>query len=334
MRDFRAGAPREQARLKDRVALVTGASRGGGKGSALVLGEEGATVYVTGRSVRGGPTTLGRPGTIDDTAEELSARGGTGIAVRCDHTDDSQVEALFERIRGEQGRLDVLVNNAWSGYELPLYYETPFWEMEWRHWDLMFQGGLRATAFASTLAAPMMIEAGRGLIVNITWVLDRPHGVTFYEVVKNATNKLTEQMADDLRPHGVTCLAVSPGFMRLERMDLSPEAAAKAESPEFPGERSPRWPPTRTCSRSRAACHHSRPCSRVRLHRRRRQAAVGVLGRTLGGRLRRLAAIDHVASGHGSGDIPAPWPMGRSRRIPDRLSTGTPQVRRRCRDLY
>jgi NAD(P)-dependent dehydrogenase (short-subunit alcohol dehydrogenase family) len=185
--------------LKDRVALVTGASRGGGKGIALVLGEEGATVYVTGRSLRGGPTTLGRPGTIDDTAEELSARGGTGIAVRCDHTDDSQVEALFERIRTEQGHLDLLVNNAWSGYELPLYYETPFWEMEWRHWDLMFRGGLRATAFASTLAAPMMIEAGRGLIVNITWVLDRPHGVTFYEVVKNATNKLTEQMADDLR---------------------------------------------------------------------------------------------------------------------------------------
>jgi NAD(P)-dependent dehydrogenase (short-subunit alcohol dehydrogenase family) len=84
-------------RLKDRVALVTGASRGGGKGIALVLGEEGAVVYVTGRSVRGEPTTLDRPGTIDDTAEELSARGGTGIAVRCDHTDDSQVEALFER---------------------------------------------------------------------------------------------------------------------------------------------------------------------------------------------------------------------------------------------
>jgi NAD(P)-dependent dehydrogenase (short-subunit alcohol dehydrogenase family) len=90
-------------RLKDRVALVTGASRGGGKGIALVLGEEGATVYVTGRSVRGQPTTLDRPGTIDDTAEELTARGGTGIAVRCDHTDDSQVEALFERIRNEHG---------------------------------------------------------------------------------------------------------------------------------------------------------------------------------------------------------------------------------------
>jgi NAD(P)-dependent dehydrogenase (short-subunit alcohol dehydrogenase family) len=224
-----------KGRLKDRVALVTGASRGGGKGIALVLGEEGATVYVTGRSVRGEPTTLGRLGTIDDTAEELSGRGGVGIAVRCDHTNDAQVEALFERIRSEQGRLDLLVNNAWSGYELPLHYETPFWEMEWRHWDLMFQGGLRATAFASMLAAPLMIGAGHGLIVNITWVLDRPHGVTFYEVVKNATNKLTEQMADDLRPHGLACVAVSPGFMRLERMDLSPETAAKAESPEFPG---------------------------------------------------------------------------------------------------
>jgi NAD(P)-dependent dehydrogenase (short-subunit alcohol dehydrogenase family) len=221
--------------LRGKVALVTGASRGGGKGIALVLGERGATVYVTGRSVRGEPTTLDRPGTIDDTADELTARGGTGIAVRCDHMDDSQVEAVFERIHGEHGRLDLLVNNAWSGYELPLYFETPFWEMEWRHWDLMFQGGLRAAMFASMLAAPPMIEAGRGLIVNMTWVLDRPHGVTFYEVVKNATNKLSEQMADDLRPHGVACVAVSPGWMRLERMDLTPERAAQAESPEFPG---------------------------------------------------------------------------------------------------
>jgi len=224
-----------EPRLQGKVALVTGASRGGGKGIALVLGEEGATVYVTGRSVRGEPTTLDRPGTIDDTADEIAARGGVGIPVRCDHADDAQVESLFERIRADHGRLDVLVNNAWSGYELPLYYETPFWEMEWRHWDLMFEGGLRATMLASFLAAPMLIEAGRGLIVNITWVLDRPHGVTFYEVVKNATNKLTEQMADDLRPHGVACVAVSPGWMRLERMNLTPEQAAQTESPEFPG---------------------------------------------------------------------------------------------------
>jgi NAD(P)-dependent dehydrogenase (short-subunit alcohol dehydrogenase family) len=222
-------------RLRDRVALVTGASRGGGKGIALVLGEEGATVYVTGRSVRGEPTTLGRPGTIDDTADEVGERGGVGIAVRCDHTDDEQVEALFERIRTDYGRLDVLVNNAWSGYEISPDPALGFWEIEWRHWDLMFAGGLRAAASASRLAAPLMIERGHGLIVNITWVLSRPHGHAFYEVVKNATNKLTEQMADDLRPHGVACVAVSPGFMRLERMDLSPERAAQAESAEFPG---------------------------------------------------------------------------------------------------
>jgi NAD(P)-dependent dehydrogenase (short-subunit alcohol dehydrogenase family) len=218
-----------------RVALVTGASRGCGKGIALVLGEHGWTVYLTGRTVRGQPAVLDRPGTIDDTAEEVTARGGTGIPLRCDHTDDSQVRAVFEQIGGRPGRLDLLVNNAWSGYEIGPDPSLPFWKIEWRHWDLMMAGGLRATAFASWLAAPLMIEAGGGLIVNITWVLDRPHGHAFYEVVKNGTNKLTEQLAEDLRPHGVACLALSPGFMRLERMNLSPELAATTESAEFPG---------------------------------------------------------------------------------------------------
>ena len=165
----------------------------------------------------------------------MSARGGTGIAVRCDHADDRQVTAVFDRIKAEQSGLDLLVNNAWSGYEISPDPALPFWEIEWRHWDLMVTGGLRAAAFASCLAAPTMIRAGRGLIVNITWVLDRPHGHAFYEVVKNGTNKLTEQMADDLRPHGVACVALSPGFMRLERMSLTPPEAAMTESAEFPG---------------------------------------------------------------------------------------------------
>jgi NAD(P)-dependent dehydrogenase (short-subunit alcohol dehydrogenase family) len=221
--------------MEGQVALVTGASRGCGKGIALVLGEAGATVYVTGRSVRGQPATLGRPGTIDGTAEQVAARGGTCIPVRCDHADDDQVRAAFGRIQREQGRLDLLVNNAWSGYEISPDPSLPFWQIEWRHWDLMFTGGLRATAFASWLAAPMMITAGRGLIVNITWVLDRSHGHAFYEVVKNGTNKLTEQLADDLRPNGVACVAVSPGFMRLERMNLTPGEMAMTESAEFPG---------------------------------------------------------------------------------------------------
>jgi NAD(P)-dependent dehydrogenase (short-subunit alcohol dehydrogenase family) len=221
--------------LAGTVALVTGASRGAGRGIARVLGERGATVQVTGRSVRGQPAALGRPGTIDDTAEEVTARGGTGIAIRCDHTDDEQVRAVFDQIEAGPGRLDLLVNNAWSGYELGPDPALAFWEIEWRHWDLMFAGGLRATAFASRLAAPLMIRAGRGLIVNLTWVLDRPHGHAFYAVVKNATNQLTRQLAGDLRPHGVACVAVSPGFMRLERMNLSAERAATTESAEFPG---------------------------------------------------------------------------------------------------
>lgn len=130
----------EERPLAGRVALVTGASRGAGRGIARVLGERGATVYVTGRSVRGQATTLGRPGTIDDTAEEVTARGGTGIAIRCDHTDDEQVRAAFGQLEAGPGRLDLLVNNAWSGYELP-DPALAFWEIEWRHWDLMFTGG-------------------------------------------------------------------------------------------------------------------------------------------------------------------------------------------------
>jgi NAD(P)-dependent dehydrogenase (short-subunit alcohol dehydrogenase family) len=137
-------------RLHGRVALVTGASRGCGKGIAAVLGEEGATVYVTGRSVRGEPTTLGRPGTIDETADEVTARGGRGIAVRCDHTDDAQVRDVFARIDDEQGRLDLLVNNAWSGYEIGPDPALAFWQIEWRHWDLMFSG-----VFAQRLTRPI-----------------------------------------------------------------------------------------------------------------------------------------------------------------------------------
>src|SRR5262245_40316848 len=103
--------------LQGKVAIVTGASRGAGRGIALALGEAGATVYVTGRSVRGEATTDNLPGTIEETAEDVRARGGEGIAIRCDHRADSDVEELFERLQREQGRLDLLVNNAWGGYE-------------------------------------------------------------------------------------------------------------------------------------------------------------------------------------------------------------------------
>src|SRR6516162_8144766 len=104
-------------RLKGKVIIVTGASRGLGRGIALVLGGEAATVYVTGRSSREHGTTEGLPGSVEETAEEVTLRGGAGIPVRCDHTDDIQVQNLFDRVRTEHGRLDVLVNNVWGGYE-------------------------------------------------------------------------------------------------------------------------------------------------------------------------------------------------------------------------
>src|SRR5262249_4266340 len=154
-------------KLQGKVAVVTGASRGAGRAIALVLGEAGVTVYVTGRSSRGGPTTDNLPGTIDDTAEEVTARGGVGVAVRCDHTDEAQVEAVFQRVGREQGRLDLLVNNAWGGYEQhdPRGFTRPFWEQPLRHWDRMFTAGLRAHLLSSRFAVPLMLPQGSGLIV-------------------------------------------------------------------------------------------------------------------------------------------------------------------------
>ena len=162
--------------LHNQVALVTGASRGAGRGIAVELGAAGATVYVTGRSVAGGPTTDNVPGTIDDTAREVTARGGRGIAIRCDHTVDADVDALFARIRSDHGRLDLLVNNVWGGYEhseckpLPL---VPFWEQSLHQWDGMFTAGVRAHVTASRLAAPLMVPHRRGLIVSTTANLGR-----------------------------------------------------------------------------------------------------------------------------------------------------------------
>src|SRR5688500_11491483 len=126
------------AQMNNVVALVTGASRGAGRGIALELGVTGATVYVTGRSIRGGPTTDNVPGTIEETAKEVTERGGRGIAIRCDHSVDADVESLFARIRSDHGRLDILVNNVWGGYEdsacRPLA-RVPFWEQSLHQWD-------------------------------------------------------------------------------------------------------------------------------------------------------------------------------------------------------
>ena len=228
--------------LQGRVAVVTGASRGAGRAIALVLGEAGATVYVSGRSTRAGPTTEGLPGTVEDSAEAVTARGGKGIAVRCDHTDDAQVEALFKRVRDEQGRLDLLVNNAWGGYEQhdPAGFARPLWEQPLRHWDGMFSAGLRAHLVASRFATPLLLSGRRGLIVCTTaWDRDRYLGNLYYDVAKAAVNRLAWGLAHELRPHGVAVVALAPGFMRTERV-LAAHAARPfdlswTESPEYLG---------------------------------------------------------------------------------------------------
>ena len=218
----------------DLIALVTGASRGAGRGIALELATAGATVYVTGRSVAGAATTDNVPGTIDDTAQEVTNRGGRGIAVRCDHTVDAEVESLFARIRNDHGRLDLLVNNVWGGYEdsqcRPLQ-RVPFWEQSLHQWDRMFTAGVRAHLTASRLAVPLMLPQRRGLIVGTTANLAAlPYLRNIvYDLSKNAVARLTWAMARELREHGIAALAVAPGFMRTERVV---EAFRRAGAPD------------------------------------------------------------------------------------------------------
>jgi NAD(P)-dependent dehydrogenase (short-subunit alcohol dehydrogenase family) len=230
--------------LHGRVTVVTGASRSAGRGIAATLGAAGATVYVTGRSARGQATTENLPGTIEETAEIVTARGGIGIPVRCDHTVDADVEALFERVRREQGRMDLLVNNAWGGYEHHDHqkFSAPFYEQPLRHWEGMFTAGVRAALVASRSAASLMLTRKQGLIINITaWDRDKFLVNVFYDVAKSAINRMTYGMARDLRPHNIAAIALAPGFMRTERVALAFEAAGNkdylnfTESPEYAG---------------------------------------------------------------------------------------------------
>jgi NAD(P)-dependent dehydrogenase (short-subunit alcohol dehydrogenase family) len=224
--------------LAGRVALVTGASRGIGKGCALELGAAGATVYVTGRSRHEGDAPL--PGTIGATAAEIEAAGGTAIAALCDHRDDSQVEELFQRIRDEHGRLDVLVNNA---FLIPkeLVSGKPFWELPVSNWDDMIDVGTRSAYVASRLAARMMVEQGRGLIVNISSSGAREYAWhVAYGVGKAALDRFTADAAVELAGRGVAVVSLWPGLVLTERIEraraaLPDGALAGAESQRFTG---------------------------------------------------------------------------------------------------
>ncbi|HET8541085.1 MAG TPA: SDR family oxidoreductase [Anaeromyxobacter sp.] len=223
--------PDTNGALRGRVAVVTGASRGAGRGIAVELGAAGATVYVTGRTTRGAAPgayagflartgLAAMPGTIDDTADEVTAAGGRGIPVRCDHAEPADVRELFARVEREHGRLDVLVNNAWGGHETFTResLSAPFWEQPLDHWASMLDRGVRNHVVACQLAAPLLLRQRRGLVVTTTF-RDRDRyleGNLFYDLAKAAMNRLAFAVAEELRPHGVTSLAVSPGWMRTE----------------------------------------------------------------------------------------------------------------------
>ena len=209
-------------RLDGTVAVVTGASRGVGKGIALALGEAGAEVWVTGRS------------TVEETATEVSDRGGRGVAARTDHRDDAQVEALFERVRRDAGRLDIVVGNAWGGYEGHDHqtFGAPFWEQPLSRWESMFDAGLRMQFTTARFAAPLMLEQRSGLIV-LTGGWDDLRfylGNALYDGSKAATARLVSVLAHELRPHGVSVVGVYPGFTRTEAV-VAAFAAGGAEPP-------------------------------------------------------------------------------------------------------
>lgn len=212
--------------LNGKVALVTGASRGIGKGVALELIEAGATVYITGRSV-----------------DDMQYISGKGFAIECDHRDDEQVQSAFRQIATEQGRLDILVNNAWGGYENMVEdgeftWMRPFWQQPLWRWDAMFQAGVRAAYVAGQLAAQVMASQRSGLIVNISfWAAQKHIGNVAYGVAKAATDKMTADMSHELREHQVAVVSLYPGLVRTEKVM---EAAAwldlsNSESPQFIG---------------------------------------------------------------------------------------------------
>jgi NAD(P)-dependent dehydrogenase (short-subunit alcohol dehydrogenase family) len=225
--------------LAGKIAVVTGASRGVGKGVAMALGAAGATVYITGRTVDESHPTVPLAGTIHQTAEAVTRLGGQGIAVRCDHHDDSQVEAVFRRVKHEQGRLDILVNNAWAGYEgyvdgRHLLPQLPFWQKPISFWDENL-AGVRWAYVASWYAAPLLVANPGGLIANISF--NPEPGNPAYGAAKAAVDRLTADIAHDLREHRVAAVSIYPGLVRTEGVILNAQYfdMSTAESPQFTG---------------------------------------------------------------------------------------------------
>ena len=226
--------------LQDRVVVVTGASRGAGKGIALALGATGATVYVTGRTRNEGDAPL--PGTVQATADAVTAAGGEGIPVYCDHGDDDSVQKLFEQVAVEQGRLDILVNNATSLHDA-MTQAGPFWDKPLALTGL-WEVGMRSHYSAAWHAAPLLLANGEGLIINTSSFGGRiyMHGPA-YGAGKAAVDKMSHDMAIDFRPYNVAVISIWMGLLLTERtqrvFDAEPEKyadlVATAETPQFTG---------------------------------------------------------------------------------------------------
>jgi len=205
------------------VAWVTGASRGVGRGIAVALGRAGWTVYVTARSSSAGRTGH-LPGTVEECADAITAYGGRGVAVVCDHRDDEAVAAVTGRIAGEHGRLDLLVNNAWAGYERLNAgawdeWNAPMWEQPIELFDAMFTGGVRTHYVALVRCAPLLIATPDSAVVTVSFAVPATGGRSFgaaYAAAKSADDRLALAAAEQLRAHGVASLALHPGLVRTE----------------------------------------------------------------------------------------------------------------------
>lgn len=209
--------------LSGKVALVTGASRGIGKGVALGLAEYGATVYVTGRTESDEALPeFQKHTTIHDTAKAVSGLGGVGIARRCDHADDEEVKQLFAQIEKEQGKLDILVNNAWAGAQHVMngyFYNTPFWEQPMSLFDDFHRVGMRSNYQAGQYAAKLMTKQKSGLIVNISYESASHYWINVtHGLIKAATDKFTADAALELKEYGVRMISLHPGTVRTEGM--------------------------------------------------------------------------------------------------------------------
>lgn len=206
--------------LSGQIAVVTGATRGCGRGIAVELGARGATVYVTGRSVRGRPSELNRPETIEETAELVNAAGGTGISVYCDFTSSSDVAALAHRIEEESaGQLDILVDDVWGGDPF-VEHEVPFWESDIDQALLVLRNGVETHLRAVHGLIPLMVRRGQGLLIEVTDQDDDAYYGTAlpYYLVKSCMRRVGQAMGSQLQEHGVTALALTPGFLRSEAM--------------------------------------------------------------------------------------------------------------------